>query len=267
MAKKALVVDNDFFFVEFLAELLEQKGYMVIKAYDGKEGIAKLGEGVVDLVFVDLIMPKIDGKQFIKFIRTKFPGAHFPIIALSGVLVEQLDRLKEIGADYFIAKGPLKKMTEQIHKLFDRIEKHPQSPSREELFEPGNIYPRQETAELIDTVNFQRALNECLGVGVIVVDKDAKIIMANSLSLDIINKSLEEVLNQPIITIIPDEERPVLIGALKRILQKPELKKVTLSVTLNAKKIIFIISLLQLDGKTEGWIIVLEEMGQWGEQA
>jgi CheY-like chemotaxis protein len=36
MQKTALVVDNDFFFVEFLGELLEKKGYKVIKAYDGK---------------------------------------------------------------------------------------------------------------------------------------------------------------------------------------------------------------------------------------
>ena len=40
--KTAMVVDNDFFFVEFLCELLEKRGYRVIKAYNGKEGIAKL---------------------------------------------------------------------------------------------------------------------------------------------------------------------------------------------------------------------------------
>jgi len=42
MQKKALVVDNDFFFVEFLSELLTKRGYQVLKAYNGKEGIAKL---------------------------------------------------------------------------------------------------------------------------------------------------------------------------------------------------------------------------------
>ena len=42
MQKKALVVDSDFFFVEFLSELLVKRGYQVIKAYDGKEAIGKL---------------------------------------------------------------------------------------------------------------------------------------------------------------------------------------------------------------------------------
>jgi CheY-like chemotaxis protein len=41
MSKSALVVDNDFFFVEFLTEFLEKRGYEVIKAYDGKEAITK----------------------------------------------------------------------------------------------------------------------------------------------------------------------------------------------------------------------------------
>ena len=85
--KKALIVDNDSFFVEFLSELLEAREYLVLKAYDGKEGISRLEGETVDLLLVDMIMPKIDGKQLIKFVRTRFPNAGFPIIALSGVMI------------------------------------------------------------------------------------------------------------------------------------------------------------------------------------
>ena len=42
MPRKALVVDSDFFFVEFLSGVLERRGYQVRNAYDGKEGIAGL---------------------------------------------------------------------------------------------------------------------------------------------------------------------------------------------------------------------------------
>ena len=48
MPKKAMVVDSDFFFVEFLSGLLEKRGYTVRKAYDGKQGIAGLDEGPFD---------------------------------------------------------------------------------------------------------------------------------------------------------------------------------------------------------------------------
>ena len=97
MAKKVLVVDNDFFFVEFLTELLENKGYEVIKAYDGKEGISKLEEAAFDILFSDLIMPKIDGLQLIKFARRKSSENQPVIIAISDTLIEQMDDVEAIG--------------------------------------------------------------------------------------------------------------------------------------------------------------------------
>jgi CheY-like chemotaxis protein len=90
MSKKALVVDADYFFVEFVGELLEKRGYAVTKAYDGKDGISKLQDNPYDIMFVDLVMPKVDGSQFIDFVRRKYGPNHFPIVALSGVMVEQL---------------------------------------------------------------------------------------------------------------------------------------------------------------------------------
>jgi CheY-like chemotaxis protein len=75
-------VDNDFFFVEFLSELLEKKGYEVTKAYNGKEGISKLEESAFDILFADLIMPKIDGLQLIKFARGRFPSGQLTIIVV-----------------------------------------------------------------------------------------------------------------------------------------------------------------------------------------
>jgi len=91
MPRKALVVDSDFFFVEFLVALLEKRGYQVRKAYDGKQGIAALEEGPYDIIFAELVMPKVNGRQFFEFIRRKFNGPYFPIVALSGTVIEQMD--------------------------------------------------------------------------------------------------------------------------------------------------------------------------------
>ena len=260
MSNKALIVDNDFFFVEFLSDLVEQRGFEVSKAYDGKEGITKLEEGVFDLFFIDLIMPKIDGRQFIEFIRRKFPDNHFPIVAVSGIIVEQLDSLNEIGADYFMAKGPFEKMKEQFDKLMDKIKKQPlPDPSEKDVFEPENIYPRHDTVELIETLNFQRAIAECIGVGIIVVDRDARIIITNSLALDILDRSLEKILNQPIVNIFPDEEKPRLVKALKRILKNPEIRKINLSVAINSREVGTVISLLKVNGKITGYLFALED--------
>jgi CheY-like chemotaxis protein len=106
MSKRALVVDNDFFFVEFLTEFLEKRGYEVIKAYDGKEGISKFEYGPFDILFTDLIMPKIDGVRLIKIARQKFSDFPFPIIAISSTIMEQQNEVINIEADYCFAKGP-----------------------------------------------------------------------------------------------------------------------------------------------------------------
>ena len=86
MQKKVLVVDSDYFFVEFFSELLTKRGYKVLKAYNGKEGIALLENNSVEILFADLVLPKVDGRQLFKFVRHKYNGCQFPIVALSGIL-------------------------------------------------------------------------------------------------------------------------------------------------------------------------------------
>ena len=128
MQKNALVVDSDFFFVEFLSELLEKRGYQVIKAYDGKEAIGKLEGLTVDILFADLVLPKIDGKQLLGFIRKKYNGSDFPMVVLSGIMIENLGSLDEIGADYFIAKGPTDKLAIKLNEFMAQIEIQPFAP-------------------------------------------------------------------------------------------------------------------------------------------
>ncbi len=254
--KKALVVDNDFFFMEFLAELLAARDYEVVKAYDGKEGISKLEQENVDLILVDMIMPKIDGKQLIRFTRSKYPDTRFPIIALS--IIEQMEGLSGIDADYFIAKGPAEKMAAHIDMVLDKIEKQliPAS-SDEVIIQPDDMIPRHITSELIQSVNFQQAITESIGVGIIVVDRDARIITTNSLALDIIDKSYDEVLNREAISVFPDKERPKVMGALRTVLLRTELRKMSIFVIINSRKIRMIVSLLRLGGEILGWVIGL----------
>jgi len=261
MSKKALVVDNDFFFVEFLTELLEKRGYNVTKAYDGKEGIGKFENGPFDVLFVDLIMPKIDGIQLIKIARQKFTGVAFPIIAISGTAVEQMDDLVDSGADRYIAKGPLEEMTNQINELMDRIEKEGISHTEDQKFiEPGTIYPRQVTGELVKKINFQRAVIESVGFGIVVVDKDARVISANSLALEISKKSLEDILNEPIASLFSKEGREPLIDALKGVARNPRLRKISFYMTVKSQEIRLAVSLLRISGEVVGWVIAMEEV-------
>lgn len=263
MSKKTLVVDNDFFFVEFLTELLEKRGYKVSKAYNGKEGISKLEEESFDLIFVDIIMPKIDGKELIRFARTEFPDPNFHIIAVSGTILEQLDVIDEIGADYYIAKGPMEQMANQFNAFMDKIEKQsPPFPLGENFERPENLYPRTTTVELIETIDFHRAITESVGIGIIVLDKDAKIISINSFGLEILQKPFEQLLSRSITTTFPKKTREELIEALKEVLRMKKIRKISFFAHIHSKKIRVIVSVLNVKCGVAGWVIAMEETGQ-----
>ncbi len=261
MAKKALVVDNDFFFVEFLTELLESKGYEVIKAYDGKEGISKLEEGTFDILFADLIMPKIDGLQLIKFARSKFQAGQLTIIAVSGTLIEQMDDIKNIGANYCVVKGPLEKMTEYIGSLLDNLEDYGTiEAEREELVEPENLYPRQATAELVEEMKFQRAVFESVGLGILVVDRDARVMSANAMALEFLNKPLEDVLNLRITAVFNQEGRGRLVEALKEVAKNLNLRRRSLRLKCGSRELKLVASILRIGNDLDGWVLTMEDI-------
>ena len=157
MQKKVLVVDSDYFFVEFLSELLTKRGYEVIKAYNGKEGIAKLEDDMVDMLFADLVLPKVDGRQFFKFIRNKYNGNQFPMVALSGTMIEQIGSLNEIGADFYIAKGPIDQLTIKLNEFMAEIETRPFSPPVDKkVLATSNVFPGATLWNCLTRCNFIR---------------------------------------------------------------------------------------------------------------
>ena len=260
MSKNALVVDADYFFVEFVSELLEKRGYTVTKAYDGKDGISKLQNNPHDIMFVDLVMPKIDGSQFIDYVRRKYGSNHFPIIALSGVMVEQLGALKEIGADYYMAKGPIDKLTVKLNQFMAEIETQTEfTPGKMEIIQTGGVYPRRDAMELLQALKFHQAVIENMGVGVALVDTDARILNVNAVGYEVIDRSPAEVINSPVLDIFPASVRPKLGDALKQVFQLPERSKISFLADFEERSIRTTVSAIRLSGDKVGWVLVLED--------
>jgi len=263
MSKKALVVDNDFFFVEFLTELLENKGYEVTKAYDGKEGISRLEESAFSILFADLIMPKIDGLQLIKFARKRFPSGQLSIIAVSGTLIEQMEDVQDIGADYCVVKGPLEEMTEYIGGLLNNLggagQRVPESKG-ESVVDPGKLYPRLATSELVEELNFQKAVFDSVGVGILVVDRDARVMSANVMALELLKKPVEDVLNLRITDVFPQEGRGRLVKALKAVAKNLDLKRHGFQLNFGSGSLRLVVSMLRMGKDLDGWILTMEDI-------
>ena len=257
--KKVLVVDSDYFFVEFLSELLIKRGYDVLKAYNGKEGIARLEDNTVDILFADLILPKLDGPQFFKFIRNKYNGNHFPMVALSGTMIEQIGALNDIGADYYIAKGPIDQLTIKLNEFMAEIETRPFSPPVDKkVVATGNVFPRRDAMELLNSLQFHQAVIDSAATGIIVVDSDTRIINANPMALETIGKRSVEVLNCLVADLFVNGERAELVEGLKLLKREADIQRYTFYATFNSKVIATQVSSIELKSASVGWVVVLQ---------
>lgn len=97
-----LVVDDEQPLRDFVRRNLEIRGYKVLTAGNGLEGLALFNTDYVDLVIMDVMMPRMDGLEAIRRIRE---DSTVPVIVLSA-LGEEPDKVKalNIGADDYLAK-------------------------------------------------------------------------------------------------------------------------------------------------------------------
>jgi CheY-like chemotaxis protein len=103
--KKILYVEDNDDNVYMLKPRLERKGYEVLIAVDGKEGIYLAKNRIPDLILMDLDLPIIDGWEASKQLKEDTNTKHIPIIALSARAMEE-DRIRAIdaGCDDFDSK-------------------------------------------------------------------------------------------------------------------------------------------------------------------
>ena len=129
-----LVCDDDKAIVEAIDIYLTQEGHHILKAYDGEEAIQILNNNPVDLLIIDIMMPKLDGIRATLKIREKNV---LPIIILSAKS-EDADKILglNVGADDYVTKpfNPL----ELVARVKSQLRRYTQLGSVS--YKQGNVY-------------------------------------------------------------------------------------------------------------------------------
>jgi DNA-binding response OmpR family regulator len=101
-AAAVLVVDDEPMVRDVLERYLTAEGFAVRMAADGEEALARIGEGLPDLVLLDLMLPKVDGYEVLSRIRDQ---GSTPVIMLTA-RGEETDRIVglDLGADDYVTK-------------------------------------------------------------------------------------------------------------------------------------------------------------------
>ncbi|MEK7344220.1 MAG: response regulator [Pseudomonadota bacterium] len=118
-----LLVEDEELLRAGVQEMLEMQGYQVITAANGQLALECLSAGAIDLIITDLVMPKMNGIDFVQQLRTGYPDV--PVIVVSGStrnIMQRfgIDNIQVPGADASLPK-PFKgvELIAQVQQLLD----------------------------------------------------------------------------------------------------------------------------------------------------
>jgi two-component system alkaline phosphatase synthesis response regulator PhoP len=135
--KRVLIADDEPDILEIIKYNLQINGYIVEIAKDGDEAIKKAKEYKPDLIILDIMMPKKNGIEVCKILRSQ-PGFNDTVIIFLTALNDELSHVKglEFGADDFISKPVSPNIIiSKVNAIFRRLNKSEES----KLIEQGDI--------------------------------------------------------------------------------------------------------------------------------
>jgi PAS domain S-box-containing protein len=203
--KKILIVDNDRFFLEVIKDLIKHEGHEVLTAEDGLSALDILESFTPDVIFLDMVMPNIDGKRLCRILRNMKDFKDAYIVSLSATAAEDSGDIMRAGVDASIAKGPLNEMAVRILNVIDK-----RTDSLSELFSetmglPGRIRERGITREFL---SIQRHFEIILGQideGVFELAADGRVVYANSGAASLMHLAEEDMLRRPFLDLFQEE--------------------------------------------------------------
>ncbi len=105
MTATILVVDDDEVIQRLLVVNFEMEGYTVVTASDGVEALERAGADRPDLVLLDVMMPRMDGIEVLRRLRSGAATARVPVILLSAkAQAADIARGTDAGADDYVTK-------------------------------------------------------------------------------------------------------------------------------------------------------------------
>ena len=118
MARILLVEDNEMN-RDMLSRRLQRKGFSVLIALDGEQGLAKAYSEMPDLILMDISLPFIDGYEVTRRLKANPRTRHIPVIALTAhALLTDRDKALKAGCnDYDTKPVDFSRLTEKIETL------------------------------------------------------------------------------------------------------------------------------------------------------
>jgi PAS domain S-box-containing protein len=192
--KKILVVDNDKMFLEFMKDLLSKEGHKMVTAGDGITALDVLENYKPEVIFIDLVMPNIDGSRLCKIIRDRGKLRDVFIIIISGAASADEVDIEGLGADGFIPKADFNDMAQYILAVLAQIEVAPSRYVSRQLMGPKTTQTVGITKELLSAKRHFEIILETMSEGILEITRRGRIVYANPSAVSLFGSSEQNVL-------------------------------------------------------------------------
>ncbi|MDP2898873.1 MAG: response regulator [bacterium] len=121
-ARRVLVIDDETVVRNSCRRVLEEEGFHVSVAADGREGIEKLSKENFDAVIVDLRMPGVGGMDVLRIVKRNKPDARVLIITAYSSVASAVEAMQLGAADYLPKPFTPKELAEKVNRVLQRAE-------------------------------------------------------------------------------------------------------------------------------------------------
>ena len=194
MKKKILVVDDNRMMLNFMINLLEREGHEVFTADDGISALDMVTSFAPDMIFIDLILPRIGGDLLCRIFRNMQHIKDCYLVILSGALAEAENDLAGIGADTCIAKGPFNQMSHHILSTLKEAAKPKKDRRPGQVLGLEDVHPRQMTKELFFRKRHLEDMLESVAEGILEISS-GRIVYANAAAISMTGLPIEALLS------------------------------------------------------------------------
>lgn len=119
--KKILLIEDDEFLSEMLVKKFSSQGFNISLLKSAIDALEFIKNEKVNLILLDIILPGMDGFEFLKIIKENNKTKNIPVIVLSNLgQDEEIKRAKELGAEDYMVKAHffLKEIVDKVEKVF-----------------------------------------------------------------------------------------------------------------------------------------------------
>ncbi|MBC2709990.1 MAG: response regulator [Desulfosarcina sp.] len=242
MKKKILVVDDNRMILKFLSNLLDGEGHEVKTCEDGLSALSLLTTYQPEIVFVDLIIPKIGGDKLCQIIRTMEHMKNCYLVIISAAVAEMDLDFRKIGVNACIAKGPFGQMGKHVLAAINDSSNPSKSVSEHKILGIASVngipvYARRMTKELLGRNRHLETILESVNEGIVEVYA-GRVVYANSAAVKLFAIPLENLLSAKPRDLFDEASRSRIDVLMTRDPEKSQVVGLTRPLGLNGREIV-----------------------------